>query len=278
MVLTENELASMIKESIKNVISESTLNRIEKYINDYDCACITAWRNVLKDTTEGTMSFRRILHDPKRRANKAEGSVKKEGEAFTLEEKKYYNRVLKAYLLKLGYGVTNVLGSYREAGSPVSNEESFFVVNLNDDVDFFENIAMLGEKFNQDSVMISPKGTTEGFLLGTNASEFPGYGNKSRMGNFLKNVQSMFMSRIGNAGFSFTNGYKVDKDDPDRISKLNDYNNNYEDDERKTFADRKKARINPDLDIVNEMRLDTYDSYSINGKRAITSLLKEEGK
>lgn len=49
------------------------------------------------------------------------------------------------------------------------------------------------------------------------------------------------MSRIGNKGFSFTNGDKIGKNDANREEKLNNGNNNYEDVEAQTFADRKKT-------------------------------------
>lgn len=71
----------------------------------------------------------------------------------------------------LGYGVTNVSGRYPEGGKTVK-EWSFFVVNLKDDPKFVDEIIKLGEFFEQDSVLIIPKGAiankATAYLYGTN--------------------------------------------------------------------------------------------------------------
>lgn len=268
----DKTLDNLIKESIhksikKYLIKESTLNKIEEYVNNYDCAILTAWRGNLKDETENTFKPKHISHNPSKRGEKIEGEYMNHNDEFSTEEKKFYNRELKAKLLSKGYGVTNVRGSYKESILPEGQEESFFVVNLNNDENFKENIASLSEYYNQDSFIYSPKDTTEGFLIGTNAADFPGFGEEIPNGKFIKNVQSMFMSRIGNKGFSFTNGRKIEKDDP------NNYDNNYEDDEPKTFQMRKQERMGEN--IIRDLHLETFNKYSINGKRAIMEIAKK---
>lgn len=116
--------------------------------------------------------------------------------------------------------------------------------------------------------MYSPKGSEEGFLIGTNKTSFPGYGKEIKSGKFHRDVQSLFMSRIGNKGFSFSDGERISKDDPNRKEKLNDEeNNNYETDKPLSFADRKAQRMTESVeDFLN---IETYDKYSINGKHAI---------
>ena len=101
----------------------------------------------------------------------------------------------------------------------------------------------ISEYYNQDSFMYSPKGTDEGFLIGTNKAAWPGYGNEEPSNKFKRDVQSIFMSRIGNRGFSFTNGDRINPNDPKRKEKLSSDDNNYETDRPMTFQDRKKERI-----------------------------------
>lgn len=272
-IINENKLRGIIRESLYNVLTESTLNRIENYIENQECAIITSWRDKLQNVTKNTFTPKHISHEKGKRGNKIIGDVMNNGDSFSTEEKKFYNRELKAKLLKLGYGVTQVRGSYRESGNPEGQEESLFVVNLNNDPDFKKNIFKLSEYYNQDSFMYSPKGTSDGYLIGTNNFDFPGYGNEIRSGSFRKKVQSMFMSRIGNKGFSFTDGEKIDRKDPERKQKLDNGDNNYEDDSPMTFQDRKRERIKAmkanNESIERFLHLETYKNASIQGKQAI---------
>lgn len=255
---------SVFTTAVKEVLLESTLNRVSDFVVNYECATISAWRNEYANITKDTFKPRHITHNKANRGKKILGGYFQEGEDFTTEEKKYYNRELKACLLKLGYGVTDIRGAYKEFGKTDEQEESFLVVNLKGDENFKKNIFKLSEYYNQDSFMYSPKGSSEGILIGTNGADFPGYGNEIPSGKFTRGVQSLFMSRIGNKGFSFTNGTKVGKDNPNREELLGDYSaNNYETDEPRTFTDRKAERVGKLL------QLETYDKYSINGKRAI---------
>lgn len=274
--LTETKLRGMIKNAIKDVLNESSMNRISDYVKNYECAMLTAWRNTYTDETNNTFKPNHMYHDKNKtndgrtvgRGIKHQGEPMRTGENFSTEEKKYYNRELKASLLRLGYGVTQVRGSYKEFGQNESQEESLFVVNLKNDPNFKRNIFKLSEYYNQDSFMYSPNGSDEGILIGTNNAEFPGYGNEVPSGKFKRDIQSMFMSRIGNKGFSFTNGEKISNNDPNRNTKFNDGDNNYEKDSPMTFSDRKQARMNESVEKI--LNLDTFDRYSINGKHAIT--------
>lgn len=274
VILTEDKLRNIVKEEISNALNESTMNRVADYIKNYECATITAWRNTLQDTTDSTFKPNHISHNKEKingkvvgRGIKIIGEPMQQGEDFSTEEKKYYNRELKAALLSLGYGVTQIRGSYKECGQTESQEESLLVVNLKDDPKFKEKIFKLSEYYNQDSFMYSPKGSDEGILIGTNNAPFPGYKNEIPNGKFKRDVQSMFMSRIGNKGFSFTNGEKVNKNVPNREEKLDNGDNNYETDEPLTFSDRKKQRMGESAERL--LQIETYDRYGINAKRAI---------
>lgn len=247
-LINEQQLRGIIRESIKGTIYklyESSINRISDYIKNYECAIITAWRDELKDVTKDTFKPNHIYHEKGKRGNKIVGEpFTDDSKMFNTREKKYYNTQLKDTLRKYGYGVTKVRGSYREYGKQEAQEESYFVVNLNDDPNFKKNIFKLSEYYNQDSFMYSPKGTDNGFLIGTNNAAWPGYGNEEASNQFKRGVQSIFMSRIGNKGFSFTNGNRISKNDPEKKDKLSSDNNNYETDNPLTFHDRKNARIN----------------------------------
>lgn len=243
----KNTISNILRNELKKIISESTMDRIVHWTENYEIAIVTAWRNQYKDVTDKTF--------------KPEG--KEIGDTFRTVEKKKYNREFKAKLLDLGYGVTNVRGSYREGGYEGTDEqeESFFIVNLKNDPNFKQTIFNLSEYYNQDSFLYSPMGSDEAILIGTNNCDFPGYGNEISAGSLQKNVQSMFMTRIGNKGFAF-----ADKNDT--------YN-----DKPLTFNDRKQGRINESI----LKYLETFDRASIGAKFSIVkeakkckALLKEE--
>jgi hypothetical protein len=173
----------------KFIIAESSLSRLHKHIAGHDTAIITAYRN-----------------DP----SSPEGCAtdipasEEENPAGTNKER---NRELKATLLKNGYGVTRVDGSYIEnfdnpATRKEVSEESFFVVNLKDDPSFGGKIEELGQIFCQDSVLIIPQGGEEAYLLGTNDS-FPGFGQKESVGGFKGGEEAEFMSRVRKRPFVF---------------------------------------------------------------------------
>lgn len=150
-------------EIIYNKLCESGLSRIELWMDIHDIACISASRSYIKDITDGTAK-----DDAKRVKLNKNKPVK-----ITPQENKVRNSQLKARLLTLGYGVTSIDGSYIEGfgqkGIEVS-EQSFLVVNLRDDSNFIDNIIELSEYFNQDSVLLKPKGNMA-FLFGTNNAE-----------------------------------------------------------------------------------------------------------
>lgn len=175
------------------IILESSISRIMSYITDFECATISASRGSLKDTTEKTF----IPDDYK-------------NSELTKTENRQRNSLLKSKLLKLGYGVTALDGKYAEAGSEFPGKEtSYFVVNRNDDPNFFKNIFELSEYFNQDSFLYKPAGTTNAKLIGTNNAErnqqfgTPGYEQEIEVGEFHPNGFDGALSKIGNKAFQF---------------------------------------------------------------------------
>lgn len=268
-VISEQELKSIVK-----IICESNLNRIISWIDNYDIATITAFRNALVDVTENT--------------NIPNG--KKIGDAFTLSENRLKNKQLKAALLSYGYGVTKIYGSWIEGISGTNAkevaEESFFVVNINNDKNFFDNIFKLSEYFNQDSFLYKAKNNEQAILVGTNNSEFPGYKETVNTGE-LTTLPSKFMSRISKSAFAFVdkNNWIV-RDTKDSLSKadMEDYVNSYSwrKDNRPTFSARKKERIDNnslkeeiDNSDIDKIELETISDYTPKQRQAIGLLAKE---
>lgn len=128
-------------------LDESSLSRLWEHNRKYDCAALTAFR--------GSRDCGR-------------------GDIYTKNENRQRNRSLLAKLKSKGYGVTSLHGVYPEGGRE-GKEESFFVVNLPIDKNFIHIITDLGEEFDQDSVLIVPKGSVEdkdqAYLIGTNHCE-----------------------------------------------------------------------------------------------------------
>lgn len=171
---------------------ESNINRISMWIQEKEIAGITGWRTKIENVVPNAGN---------------QQDIENNGKFLATQEKKARNRQLKASLLGLKYGVTAIKGKFWEnygTNNEIEvNEDSFLVVNLNDDPNFYHNIFRLGTYYNQDSILYKEKNTLDAYLVGTNNSEWPGYGNKEKAGNYLQNVESQFMSRIGNRGFAF---------------------------------------------------------------------------
>ena len=193
MYKVNNICYTAVSKNSKNVITESSINRIMKYVKDFECAAISASRGMIKDVTDNTFI-----------------PVDYKDQQLTAEINKKRNSLLKAKLLKLGYGVTALDGKYAEAGTEFPGKEtSYFVVNRNEDPEFFNNIFKLSEYFNQDSFLYKPVGTTEAKLIGTNNAErnedfgTPGYNQEINVGEFHPNGFDGALSKIGNKAFQF---------------------------------------------------------------------------
>ena len=235
------------------------------WISKYDIVTITAFRDKLKDITPKTFI-----------PNEME-----EGDSFTLQQNRERNRLLKAKLLSLGYGVTNIHGSYIEGQGTEVTEESFFVVNLKNDESFFDNCFKLSEYFNQDSFLYKSKNSDNAYLVGTNMCDFPSYNNKINAGT-LTSLPSKFMSRIKNAAFAFVdkdNWIIKDKKSDMTNNDMDDYENSYswKNDDKPTFANRKLQRINNMVETFlseNGLILETIKDKPMNTKQSIGLMAK----
>lgn len=180
-------------ENWRKFLTESSLSRIQKHITENECAVITAFRG-----------------DPADDANCTENAViAQEGESNMTR-----NRDLKATILGLGFGVTKVKGSYVEDfGTDLAEEvreNSLFCVNLKNDPTFVEMIALLGEKYCQDSVLIIPKGGEGAYLIGTNNTEYPGFGNKEVVGSVSYGGEAEFMTRVKGKPFTTSESIELE--------------------------------------------------------------------
>ena len=192
-------MKQIIEGMKKYILKESGLSRVYGHIMDYDSAILTAFRN-----------------------------------EFSEKENYERNRELKARLLSQGYGVTKVDGSYIENfESPQAievSEQSLFVSNRQEDVEFFVEMAALGEEYEQDSVLMIPKGGEESYLLGTKeGNDFPPYKEQISVGGLKMGKEAEFMSRVKGRPFVF----KEELETYEKLSKNSRW-------AVKVLADRKK--------------------------------------
>jgi hypothetical protein len=199
------------------MINETSLSRIWSYTNNYDIAIVSASRNSAIDCLDG-------YNDQSKEYN----------EKYTKKENTERTRELKAYLLKMGYGVTDVMGTWIEnfdtKNSVEVSESSLFVVNLNNDSDFFNKIKSVGVYYCQDAVLLKPIGE-DAYLYGTN-SAWPRFGNVEPAGSFKGGVETQYMTKVNkNRAFTFMEDYgptaryfidKYSKNIEDKLILVND--------------------------------------------------------
>lgn len=173
-----------------NFLNESSISRTYEHILNHDTAFITAFRDDPGDPTKcrKPSKLKKVQVPAAKQRNK-------------IRSNKERNMFLKAALLERGYGVTDVDGTYVEDfGTDAAKEvkeDSFFVVNLNDDPSFKSFLTGLSEHFCQDSFLYVDQGGENSVLVGTNNSEFPGFGNEAPMGSFIGGKEGEFMTRVG---------------------------------------------------------------------------------
>ena len=130
---------------LKQYITESSLSRLWRYNENFECAAITAFRKA-RDCGEGN--------------------------PYTKKEKEARNKSLAIKLKSKGYQVTQIKGKYPEGSGKVIKETGFFVVNNVKNNSFFDDVKKIGEYFEQDSVLLIPKESIQNkakaYLVGVN--------------------------------------------------------------------------------------------------------------
>lgn len=212
IILSEHDLQRVVKETVRRVfdadvnevynfnnimnksnttLNESSVNRMLHWLKGCDCAFISVFRTELKDIRDSNSTY----FGPNK-----DWEV---GKRFTHEENRQKNKLMAAELLQLGYGVTKVKGVYPEGMTDESSEESYLVVNRNNDNNFLPNLLRIAEYFNQDSIYYKERGETTGNLIGTNNCGWPEYHQKGDDSELKTDTVSNYMSRLGNKAFSF---------------------------------------------------------------------------
>ena len=244
-----------------NELNEKSLNRMMLWLNKCDCAFITAFRYKLIDIANQDKTY----YGPN--DNWTDKKI------FTHEENREKNKLLKAELLNLKYGVTTVKRVYPEGMNNESSEESFFVVNRFNDPNFLNNLLSLAEYFNQDSIYYKPKDKTYGYLIGTNGATYPGYHKKGDESKLKPCSASNFMSRIGNKAFSFipNNAIKVNniKEGIENTDAPQRYWTDYE---GTSFKDKKKSRVQEATDFWKSIcvrRMEVLEEMEPRGRWAM---------
>ena len=122
---------SCLSRSIKTVMSESSLSRVQKWRTEHDTAAMATAR-----------------------FNKSKEQAKKE---------KYE---LQDWLRANGYAYTKFDGYYQEQEMPqASREDSLLIVDINDKGNLKQLIQQLGAKYGQESVLFRPKGADSKSIL-----------------------------------------------------------------------------------------------------------------
>ena len=182
-------MKKILKEWNKFLLLEKSASRMLYHMQRHDTAFVTAYRN---DPTDFTKCMPIHSQNP---------------------DNKERNKELKSSLFQRRYGVTSVMGIYIEGfktkAAKEVREHSFFVVNLEDDEDFRDEIFKLSEFYCQDSFLFVNKGAQEAFLIGTNKDDFPGYGKEAPQGPFVVGEEAEFMSRVGQRPVHFQEGLET---------------------------------------------------------------------
>jgi len=162
-------------------INESSLSRVQKAWMEFDTGTITAFRS---------------YHDC--------GN----GDIITKKENLDRNSILKSKLLKRGYGITKIKGSWLENNLIERGEISFFVVDIKNTGSLKNDLIELGDLFEQDAITFSKK-LDDYYAISTNKCKesWPGFGvigKESKLGKpkFGKTGINGF-SRVGNRAFVF---------------------------------------------------------------------------
>lgn len=177
-----------------------TITNISAYINN----CM----KILQLLKEVTLS-RLMRHDNAH----STGAISAFRGQYSWRENMQRHRALKAKLMSLGYGVAEIDGSYIEGyetpDAKEVSEKSFFVVNYKvkgaDDGKLELDLIMLGQEFDQDSILSIPFGQKARLVGTSERDDMFGKDNANRVetGTMRPGKTAQFMSRVRGRPFSF---------------------------------------------------------------------------
>ncbi|MDX8383309.1 MAG: hypothetical protein R8M45_04450 [Ghiorsea sp.] len=170
----------------KEYLSESSLSRVYAHAMKHEVGTITAYRSARDCNT---------------------------GEDYTHKDNEARNRLLASKLLKLGYNITGIKGSYIEAYKTADakevEESSFLVVDVKDKGSLRADLIKLGTEFEQDSITWSAPGQAAPYYLISSNKCKNGYPGLGKIGIALKLGKSLFgkdgefFSRVNGRPFVF---------------------------------------------------------------------------
>lgn len=159
--------------SFDQALQESSLSRLRAHMLNFDTGMVTAFRSEIDEGGQ------------KRKLTRAENLKR--------------NKALRAELMK-NYDITAVRGAYienygtkdaREVG-----ENVFFVVDAHGTGRLEKDLRRLGERYQQDSVLVIPRGAEMGELIGTNQSGWPGFGQRVKLSHPVFGKAGQFMTKV----------------------------------------------------------------------------------
>lgn len=192
MTKVVDSICSQVEVSF-SPLSDSSLNRLNKWINEKEIAMLSARREVIQYPVNPDK-----IHPQW-----------PEGTKLTASDNNQRDAYLRLWLEKQGYGFTRTAGYWKE-NDKFAKEKSFFVVNLHDDPEFFDKMFSISEFLNQDSFMYKPKDSDEALLVYTNASPGNGapYGSTESIGRFTPKSGEDYYSMLGGKKFEFKEKHK----------------------------------------------------------------------
>ena len=96
-IINERQLRRIIRESLKttiNTLYESNMNRIHEYVQNYECARLTAWRAELTAVTHNPFKPNHTYHATGTRGNKIVGEpFSGDHNKSNTRQKNFYNTI-----------------------------------------------------------------------------------------------------------------------------------------------------------------------------------------
>jgi hypothetical protein len=157
------------------ILQESSLSRVSAMMSAHDAAIMSAWR-VATDCGKG--------------------------EKISRSANESRNRELLAILKSRGYGMTTVRGTWAPKSGIVSKEDSYIIIDIKDSGKLPTDAFNMGIKYDQDSVIIKPKGE-QAYLKTTNSCDGT-IGSTFNIGEPMYGFNGEFRTGVNGKNFVFS--------------------------------------------------------------------------